>query len=138
LFQQRRIRAAAVKKREGAAGTISRAPFRQPVILKAKGEGGYATGATLTSLLASFEIAGTLPSETSTDETGRRRGVRDMFAEKTPDGVSKSVVSRCSALLGRRARTAQKSIQAKSTPRSVQVRNISVNGFMGTSFLDIT
>jgi hypothetical protein len=62
------------------------------------------------------------------------------MAEKAPDGVGNSASSRPSTFCGRKARKAKKSIQAKSTPRSVQDKNICITGieadgsFMGTSF----
>lgn len=81
-----------------------------------------------------------MPVDSETTGIGARRsGTCETIAEKAPDGVGKSVTSPFLALRGRRARNAQKHIQAKSTPRSVQEKIICVNvavadGFMGTSF----
>jgi hypothetical protein len=89
--------------------------------------------------VASDEVACLVLKETSTGTVARRSGTCETIAGKAPDGVGRSVTSPFLALRGRKARNAQKHIQAKSTPRSVQEKIICVNGmvadvFMGTSF----
>jgi hypothetical protein len=98
-----------------------------------------ATGVEPTLPFDSDGAACIVLKETSTGTVARRRGTCETIAGKAPDGVGKSVTSPFLALRPRKARNAQKHIQAKSTPRSVQEKIICVNVmvadvFMGTSF----
>lgn len=79
-----------------------------------------------------------LPRDKLADGAGRGSGVRTTSSGKAPDGVGKLAVSVILLFSGRKARKVQRSIQAKSTPRSVQDKGICVpeiasDGFMGTS-----
>jgi len=99
-------------------------------------EKGQATGVEPISLGGSAGTAGTLLKESSTAAGASRRGVCGTTAGKAPDGVGNSAASGLSARRGRKARKAQKNIQAKSTPRSVQDKVICVDerasdGFIG-------
>jgi hypothetical protein len=110
------------------------------IIGSAQATGAAPTSPTSPRGSAAVEVVAETLVATSTGVTGRRNGVRGVMAEKAPEGVGNSAGSRPSTFCGRRARKAKKSIQAKSTPRSVQDKNICITGreadgsFMGTSF----
>jgi hypothetical protein len=113
--------------------------FSAPTILAITGTAGQATGVEPTLPVDSDGVACMVLKDISTGIGARRRGTCETIAGKAPDGVGKSVTSPSSALRPRKARNAQKHIQAKSTPRSVQEKIICVNvmvadAFMGTSF----
>ncbi len=112
--------------------------FGMPTILTVTGTAGQATGVEPTLPVDSDETACIVLKDISTGIAARRRGTCEAIAGKAPDGVGKSVTSPFPALRPRKARNAQKHIQAKSTPRSVQEKIICVNvmvadAFMGTS-----
>src|SRR5579883_2017014 len=131
---------AANKNRNGAVGIYSTAPFLvfayTRFSVKLNDEKGHATGEP-TSLTDSDGRVDTLLKDTSTGVGARRSGTGVTIAGVAPDGVGRSAASRFPALWGRRARKAQKTIQAQSTPRSVQDKIICVGGMaediMGTT-----
>jgi hypothetical protein len=97
------------------------------------------TWAELTSPAGSGEATGTAGKGLSAGTEARRRGKGEMIAGKAPDGVGRSIASFFLVCNGRRARKRQRNIQATSTPRSVQTRNICgkarvADAFMNTSF----
>lgn len=123
-------------KENGAVEYIQLHHFNAPFILGLTVEKGQATGVEPTSLVDSVDITGTPPKERSTAAGASRRGVCGTIAGKAPDGVGNSAASSSLSWRGRKARKAQKNIQAKSTPRSVQdkvicVDEIASDGFIG-------
>jgi hypothetical protein len=123
-----------VTKRNGAVSIYSTAPFlAYPYTrfsVKLNDEKRHATGepTSLTDSDGSVDIPLTPLKDISTGVAARRSGTGVTIGGVAPDGVGKSAASRFPALWGRRARKAQKTIQAQSTPRSVQDKIICVGG----------